>query len=126
MISESGKEILLKSVVQDLPSYSMSVFLLLLDMCNDTEQLMCRFWWKTNENSGRGIHWASWDRLCWPKVNDGMGFRKIHDFNLSLLGKKAWRLINQGDSLVSKVFKARYFPRCDFLDAALGRNPTFI
>lgn len=45
MISKYGKEILLKSVVQALPSYSMSVFLLPVDICNDIEQIMCRFCW---------------------------------------------------------------------------------
>ena len=30
-----------------------------------------------------------------------------------------------GDSLLYRVFKAKYFPRCDFLQANLGANPSF-
>ena len=30
-----------------------------------------------------------------------------------------------GDSLLYQVFKAKYFPRCDFLQANLGANPSF-
>uniref|UniRef100_A0A803PKR6 Reverse transcriptase domain-containing protein n=1 Tax=Cannabis sativa TaxID=3483 RepID=A0A803PKR6_CANSA len=35
-----------KSVVQSLPSYAMSVFLLPLDITRDIEKLMNRFWWQ--------------------------------------------------------------------------------
>lgn len=55
-----------------------------------------------------------------------MGFRKLHDFNLALLGKQTWRLLNNENSLAFKVFKARYFPKCSILDAKLGNNPSFI
>lgn len=44
IISKGGKEILLKTVIQALPTYAMSVFLLPLSMCKDIEQMMCRFW----------------------------------------------------------------------------------
>lgn len=74
----------------------------------------------------KGIHWASWNALCKPKRMGGMGFRNLRDFNLALLGKQAWRLLNNEESLVTKIFKARYFPKCSFLDAELGSNPSFI
>lgn len=54
------------------------------------------------------------------KSKGGMGFRKLRDFNLALLGKQAWHLLNNDDSLVTKVFKAWYFPRSSVLDAKLG------
>ncbi|XP_031099899.1 uncharacterized protein LOC116004105 [Ipomoea triloba] len=38
----------------------------------------------------------------------------------------AWRFIQYPNSLVAKVFKARYYPRGSFLDATLGSNPSFI
>lgn len=60
------------------------------------------------------------------KSKGGMGFRSLRDFNLCLLGKQGWRLLNQPDSLVSRVYKARYYPSGDFLKAELGSNPSFI
>lgn len=42
-ISNSRKEILLKTVIQALPTYAMSVFLLPLQMCKEIEQLMYNF-----------------------------------------------------------------------------------
>ena len=46
-----------------------------------------------------------------------MRFRDLGDFNLAMLAKQGWRMIQGNDSLLYKYFKARYFPRSSFLDA---------
>ncbi|XP_030479063.1 uncharacterized protein LOC115696295 [Cannabis sativa] len=51
-LSRVGKEILLKTVIQSLPTYAMSVYLLSIGTCNEIEKLMASFWWKTNSNKG--------------------------------------------------------------------------
>lgn len=55
-----------------------------------------------------------------------MGFKDLHTFNLSLLGKQAWKLLTNLESLVTRVFKARYFPQGTFLDAKIGGNPSYV
>lgn len=55
-----------------------------------------------------------------------MGFKKFHDFNNALLKKKAWRMHSCPDLLISKIFRARYFPRSTFLDAVMGSNPNYV
>ena len=54
-----------------------------------------------------------------------MGFRDLHCFNIAMLGKMGWKLCFASDTLVYKIFKAKYFPIGDFLKAALGSNPSF-
>lgn len=71
-ISRGGKEILLKTVGQALPNYTMSVFLLPVEIRKDLEQIMCKFWWKSSGQKERGIHWLSWERLCVRKSSGGM------------------------------------------------------
>uniref|UniRef100_A0A803Q666 Reverse transcriptase n=1 Tax=Cannabis sativa TaxID=3483 RepID=A0A803Q666_CANSA len=61
-LSKAGKEVLIKSVAQSLPSYAMN----------------------------------------------------------------GWRLFTNENSLVAQVYKARYFPKGNFLQAELGSNPSFI
>ena len=55
-----------------------------------------------------------------------MGFRNIHAFNLAMLAKQAWRLVIGAQSLFYRVYKAKYFSRCSFLEAELGPNPSFV
>lgn len=78
------------------------------------------------KNDSRGIHWMSWERLSRHKSSGGMGFRDFRDFNLAMLGKQAWRFIPQPNTLVSRIYKARYFPTGSFLDVAVGNDPSFI
>ncbi|KAM6559227.1 hypothetical protein CsatA_028466 [Cannabis sativa] len=103
----------------------MNVFLLPVDTCNEMEQLMCKFWWRSSKNN-KGIHRKKWDRLTIHKSKGDMGFHNLHDFNLSLLCKQGWRLFSCPDSLVSKIFKARYYHNGAFLNAELGSNPSFV
>ena len=54
-----------------------------------------------------------------------MGFKQLKKFNLALLAKQGWRLQSGRDSLLYRVFKARYFPNCDFVHAGMGTSPSF-
>uniref|UniRef100_A0A803PMN5 RNase H type-1 domain-containing protein n=1 Tax=Cannabis sativa TaxID=3483 RepID=A0A803PMN5_CANSA len=81
-LSKGGKEVLIKSVVQALPSYAMNVFLLPLEISRDIEQLITKFWWRSSKDDNKGIHWMAWDRLCKHKKGGGMGFR---NFRISIL-----------------------------------------
>ena len=54
-----------------------------------------------------------------------MGFKQLKQFNLALLAKQGWRLQSGRESLLYKVFKARYFPNCDFVHAGMGSSPSF-
>ncbi|KAM6544107.1 hypothetical protein CsatB_008554 [Cannabis sativa] len=125
-LSKAGKELMLKTVAQSLPSYAMNVFLLPLKTVNEMEQLMCKYWWKSSSQNNKGIHWKSWDKLKIHKSKGGMGFRDLHDFNLSLLSKQGWRLLCKPHTLVGRLFQARYFAGKDFLRAELGSNPSFV
>ncbi|KAK4407847.1 hypothetical protein Sango_0365700 [Sesamum angolense] len=54
-----------------------------------------------------------------------MGFRKLHAFNLAMLAKQDWRILNNLDLLVSQILKARYFPNDEFLNAKKRSNISF-
>jgi len=64
--------------------------------------------------------WLSWDKVCTPKEEGGLGCRDLKAFSLTLLAKQGWRLQINTSSLVYRVLKARYFLDSDTLGAELG------
>lgn len=121
----SGKEVLIKSIGQAIPTYAMSVFRVPKSLCDDITKSFARFWWGSNE-SKKKLHWSRWEKLCFPKSLGGLNFRDIEGFNKALLAKQAWRLIKNPDSLASRFLKDIYFKDTDFLNAELGRKPSFV
>lgn len=71
-------------------------------------------------------HWLRWDHLCSPKDQGGLNFRDISVFNDALLAKQMWRMWHNELSMVTQVFKSKYFPNLSVLDATLGSNPSYI
>jgi len=68
----------------------------------------------------------NWEKLSTPKIHGGMGFKGLSVFNLAMLGKQGWKFITKPNSLVARIFKARYFPSGSYLTATLGHNPSYV
>jgi hypothetical protein len=125
-MSKAGREVLIKSVLQSIPTYFMSIFTIPSSLCDEIEKMMNSFWWGHSGARNKGIHWMSWDKLSLHKNDGGMGFKNLTAFNLALLGKQGWRIMSNPDILISQLYKAKYFPDCEFFDSKVGHNPSFV
>ena len=77
---------------------------------------MGMYWWSQQEKENT-LHWISWDKLTKSKALGGLGFRDMHSFNIAMLSRQIWRLIQNPESLCAQILKARYFPHTHVLDA---------
>ena len=124
-ISQAGREILIKTIAQAVPTYTMSIFKILKQIYEDINSVLAQYWWGQLQGEKK-VHWMSWSRLCKSKKMGGLGFRNLHAFNLALLAKQAWKLVQKTDSLFYRIYKACYFPTSTFLDAEIGHNPLYV
>lgn len=125
LLSKAGREVLVKSIVQAIPTYAMSCFLFPKFVLNEIRSMMANYWWGQRKGE-RKLHWVSWKKLCNAKSRGGLRFRDFKDFNLALLAKQGWRIIQNPNSLVRRILKARYFPNCSFLEATAKKNSSFL
>lgn len=67
--------------------------------------------------SRKSIGWLKKNVLL--KVSWGLRL-DLHTFNLALLVKQRWRILQNETSLLHRVYKARYFPSTSFFGVKVG------
>ncbi|CAL1396203.1 unnamed protein product [Linum trigynum] len=123
-LSLAGKEVVIKAIGAAGPIYAMSAFRLPKETCRRCNGQLSKYWW-AGQDKERGIHWISWSALCQSKFTGGLGFRDFNRFNIALLTKQAWRILHNPTSHLARIYKARYHPTRDFLDATAGSRPSW-
>lgn len=61
--------------------------------------------------------------MCHQKIKCGIGFKGLKAFNLALLAKQGWRIMQESFTLLHQIFKAHNFPNNYFLDLRVEPNP---
>ncbi|KAL0434881.1 UNVERIFIED_CONTAM: hypothetical protein Sradi_0196000 [Sesamum radiatum] len=122
LLSQAGPGVLIKAVLQAIPTYAMSCFRLLDYLLREIKSMIADFWW--HNRGDRRTHCVSWGKLCQSKENGGLGFREMLAFNRAMLAKQGWRLVTRPDTFLSRIMKAKYFPTSSFFRARMGSRPS--
>jgi hypothetical protein len=122
-LAGAAKEVLIKSVIQAIQTYTMSVFKFSSGLCEDLMQMIRNFWWD-DDVERRHIHWTSLENITKRKSQGGMGFRDLKLFNHALLARQARRLIAFPDSFCARLLKAKYYPVGELTDTSFIKNAS--
>lgn len=97
-LSHAGKEVLIKTVANAIPTFPMMCFMFPKKTCQDLDNMISNFRWGQKENEGR-IHWKTWKNLSFTKRDGELGFKDFSCFNRALLAKLGWRILQNPDSM---------------------------
>lgn len=67
----------------------------------------------------------SWDLVCMLKEMRGLGLKDLRLFNMVLLGRQIWHIINNMDTLCYKVLSSKFFSDGDLLRPKHVDKPSF-
>ncbi|KAL9668150.1 hypothetical protein QQ045_002525 [Rhodiola kirilowii] len=124
-LSIGGRQVLIDAVLNAIPQYWLSSFLLPEEVIDKLHSNITEFWWQKAGGS-RSVHWIKADKLRQSKEEGGLGFLNFKWLNLAYLAHQGWRIIKHPELLGSKVLKAKYFSNCHLLDSRIGYRPSHI
>nr|GEX78415.1 hypothetical protein [Tanacetum cinerariifolium] len=97
-LSIAGRLQLIHSILGSMHIYGASVFILPNHVLLNIEQLMRQFLW-SHGSSGKGKSKVSWEIVCLPKHEGGLGIRRLKSFNSALMASHIWKLLTLKESL---------------------------
>ncbi|KAL0281816.1 UNVERIFIED_CONTAM: Retrovirus-related Pol polyprotein from type-2 retrotransposable element R2DM [Sesamum radiatum] len=107
MLSFAGRVQLIKSVLSALQVYWAMAFILPKHIIKEIEKRLRNFLWKGNLDTGYAK--VSWQQVCRPVNEGGLGIRDIHSLNKGLMSRHLWRIISHDSNSiwVSWIFHYR-------------------
>ncbi|KAL2923049.1 LINE-1 retrotransposable element ORF2 protein [Bienertia sinuspersici] len=112
-ISYAGRCQLINSVLLSIHQYWAQVFVLPSSVLHQIEQVCRAYLWSGQWNSHKPGY-ISWENVCKPKKEGGLGFRDIHSWNVATMGKHSWAIATKQDSLWLKWINSVYLKGRDW------------
>lgn len=103
----------------------MACFRFLDSVLTKFQKVILDFWWRAQAGEKRA-HWIRKDTFFKNKLAGGLGLRNMQAFNMALLANQGWRILQNPDSLISRVLKKKYFLHCELLSAPEKSNTSFV
>ena len=109
LLSQWGRLVLLKAVLAAIPIYFMSIFRMPIGVRRRLDRSMRDFFWRgpLNEES-REMASVSWETLCRPMDQGGLGVQQLIHTNTALLSKWVSRILHPKSELVTSMSRDEY------------------
>nr|XP_027068031.1 uncharacterized protein LOC113693644 [Coffea arabica] len=105
LLSFGGKLVLARHVLASFPMYLLQVLNPPKAVTTRLGKICNAFLW--DDKGERRIHWSSWDKMCFPIDEGGLGFRSFTDMARAFAVKLWWRF-RLGESIWAKFMHAKY------------------
>nr|KYP45153.1 Putative ribonuclease H protein At1g65750 family [Cajanus cajan] len=106
-LSMAGRICLINSVLTSLPLYIMSFYRMPKMVTKQLTSIQRNFLWGGKLDEKR-MAWVSWEKICRPKKEGGLGIKKLDTFNAALLAKWRWGLFQQPESMWARILLSKY------------------
>jgi hypothetical protein len=111
LLSIAGRVQLVKSVIQSMLIYSITIYSWPISLLKDLERWMKNFIWSGDLNQ-RKLVTVGWKKVCKPAAEGGLGIRSIITLNEASNLKLCWDLVNSQDHwallLKSRVIRGQH------------------
>ncbi|CAN1137716.1 Putative ribonuclease H protein At1g65750 [Linum perenne] len=106
-LSLAGRVTLAQSVLNALPSYAMQTSTLPASILSTIDSKIRSFIWGSSPDHKK-IHLLSWDTICRPKSQGGLGLRMAKELNDAFMLKIGWLLLKKPEALWVRVLTSKY------------------
>ena len=103
-----------RQVLTSIPLFYLSLFKAPHAICHKISSIQRRFLW-TGGDDQKHISWVSWENVCKPKEEGGLGIKDIRRFNCALLAKWKWRMLTEEKGKWKDILLSKY-------DLGIGSN----
>lgn len=104
----AGRVVLIKSVLQSIPTYIVQTFIILKSVITKLERIMKNFFWRYGMDKKNHLHLKSWKDICQPREFGGLGIRSIGDMNTARVMKMNWQMQSTPSKLWVQLIRACY------------------
>ena len=106
VLSRAGRLTLMKSVLNSLPVYYMSMFKMPKAIASKIVKLQRRFFWGGSTGENMGCPMVKWSDIELPREMGGIWVGNIMHKNLILLFKWWWRFSESGNTLWKRILQS--------------------
>ena len=125
LLSQAGRNTLIKSVASSIPLYNMSVLRLPKLTTEELDRIYQKFWWGGPEDK-KNVHTIRWKEICKPIECGGLRIRESDNNNKALLARTCWKYLSNPDLLCTQILKAKYCLNKSLWEAGMKKGgPCF-
>ncbi|CAN1788712.1 Putative ribonuclease H protein At1g65750 [Linum perenne] len=107
-LSLAGRATLAQSVLSAIPAYAMQTSVLPVTTCTEIDRRIRNFVWGSTDTEKK-THLISWETICLPKSEGGLGIRCARTLNGAYMTKLAFLFFQNQSSLWVRILQSKYF-----------------